>query len=277
MALGDVAVRAARRARRLAAAAARRAADRLMELRYGVETGEFLYLEDLGLRPEGRVWHDPSDWIALRRALARLDLTAEDVFVDYGSGLGRAIVVAATFPFRRVIGVELSPGMTERARANVARARGNARAGSTELVVADALTWPVPPDVTVAYFYCPFTDEIFDGVIRNLAASVDEHPRPLRIVYNYPVEHSRLLRTGRVRVLDVASARWPSASLTGPHVVLTYLLLPSDPALRAEYIARFPQRVEGAEVWLGEHEPGYVLEKPERLGGVVLQRPAGGS
>jgi SAM-dependent methyltransferase len=274
MGVGEAVVRALGRGRRLGSGGLRRVAERAQERRFGIETSEFVYLEDLGLSPEGRIWHDPSDFVALRRALKRLDVTEDDVFADLGSGLGRAVVVAATLPFRRVIGVELSPEMTERARANVERARPRLRARSIELVVADAMVWPVPPDLTVAYLYCPFTGEIFDGVVKSLAASVDQNPRPLRIVYNYPVEHARLLATGRVRVLDVASARWPPASLVGPHVMVTYLVLPSDEKLRREYVARWPQRLAGADAWLGPHEPGYQLEKPERLGGVVLDRPA---
>jgi len=265
------------RARKLGAAALRRATERFLERRYGVKTREYVYLEDLGLESEQRVWHDPSDWMALRRALERLEVTNEDVFVDYGSGLGRAVIVAATFRFQRVIGVEMSAEMTERARAHVGRTKRHHRAGEVELVVADALDWDVPPDLTVAYLYCPFTETVFERVIEKLAESVDRHPRPLRLVYNYPVEHSRLLRTGRVRVLDVVSSRWPPRSLDASEVIVTYLLMPRDKALRTEYGVRFPQRVEGAEQWLDEYEPGYMLEKPERLGGVALDRPGAGS
>jgi len=248
-----------------------------IERRYRVRTSDFVYLEDEGLAAESRVWHDPSDWVAVRRALARLGIRRDDVFLDYGSGLGRALLVAARSPFRRVIGVEVSSDMTTRASAHVKRNRRRLRAQAVDLVVADALTWPVPPDVTVVYMYCPFTGPVFDGVVRNLIASVDEHPRPLRIVYNYPVEHARLLATGRVRVLDVTSAQWPAARTAGPNVIVTYLVLPSDEALRREYVSRFPQTLGGAEQWLGEYEPGYVLEKPERLGGVVLDRPSRGT
>jgi precorrin-6B methylase 2 len=248
----------------------RRAAERRWERRYGVETATAVYLEDLGIDPENRVWHQPSDWLALRRALERLRVTPDDVFVDYGSGLGRAMLVAASFPFRRVIGVELSPELTASARLNIQRNRCRPRAGSLELVTTDALAWDVPPDVSVAYLYCPFIGDAFDRAIRKLLDSVDEHPRPLRIVYNYPVEHSRLIRTGRVRVLDVVSAVWLGRSRKSPDVIVTYLVLPSDQALRREYITRFPQRVARAEHWLGEYEPGYVLEKPARLGGVVI-------
>jgi len=253
----------------------RRLAERLLERRYGVRTAEFLYLEDLGLEPDNRVWHDPSDWIGVRRALARLGVTPDDVFVDYGSGLGRAVLVAGSFPFRRVIGVEVSEEMTARAQENVRLNRHRLQAAEVELVSADALEWDVPSDLTVAYLYCPFTDEVFDGVMQKLFASVHEHPRPLRILYNYPLEHSRLIRTGRVRVLDAVGSQWLARSRVGSDVIVTYLVLPEDEALREEYAERFPRRLKGAEVWLGEHEPGYALEKPERLGGVMLKRPRG--
>lgn len=265
--------RLVQQARKRATNGLRRAAERFLERRYGVQTGEYVYLEDLGLDSDQRVWHHPSDWMALRRALERLDVTGDDVFVDYGSGLGRAVIVAATFPFRQVIGVEMSAEMTRRAQSHVERTTRHHRAGEVKLVASDALAWKVPPDITVAYLYCPFTEDVFDAVIKKLVESVDRHPRPLRLVYNYPVEHGRLLRTGRVRVLDVVSSRWPPGSVAASEVIVTYLLLPRDESLRAEYCARFPQRVEGAEQWLGEYEPGYLLQKPERLGGVALERP----
>jgi SAM-dependent methyltransferase len=261
-----------RRVARAAAGRVRGLAERVLERRYGVSTAEFVYLEDLGLEPEHRVWHDPSDWIGLRLALGRLRIGRDDVFVDYGSGLGRAVLVAASLPFRRVIGVELSEDMTARAREYVRRNRHRLKASEVELVSADALEWEVPTDLTVAYLYCPFTEQVFDGVMQKLFDSVDEHPRPLRIVYNYPLEHSRLIRTGRVRVLDAVSSQWLARTRLGADAIVTYLVLPTDVALREEYGQRFPQRLKGAEVWLGEHEPGYALEKPDRLGGVVVKR-----
>src|SRR5215211_9528844 len=97
----------------------RRLAERRLEQNYGVSTGDYIYLEDLGLSTDNRIWHHASDWMGLRAALRRLSPGRRDVFVDYGSGLGRAVLVAAGFPFRRVMGVELSTEMTDRARANV--------------------------------------------------------------------------------------------------------------------------------------------------------------
>jgi Methyltransferase domain len=259
--------------RRRTRSAARRLSGFAVERRHGVSTGGRVYLEDLGMDEEHRLWYAPSDWLAVRRALKQLDPTPEDVLVDYGCGAGRVVMTAAGFPFKQVIGLELTPELTARARSNLERNRGTIRAGSVEIVTADATSWAVPPDLTVAYFFCPFIGPPFATVIERLIASVDEHPRPLRIVYNLPVEHSFLIRTGRMRVLDASPNLWLSRSRRGPMTIVTYLILPHDDALRADYVARFPQRMEGAEVWLGEYEPGYILDKPERLGGRYLDRP----
>ncbi len=259
--------------RRRARHALRRLSGYAVERRHGVTTAERVYLEDLGMDQEDRLWYAPSDWLAVRQALKRLDVTPEDVFVDYGCGLGRVLITAAELPFRRVIGLELTQELTARAQANLERNRSRIRAGAVELVTADAAAWDIPPDLTVAYFFCPFIGEPFFTVVDRLIASVDQYPRPLRIVYNLPVEHSFLIRTGRMRVLDATPNLWLSRSRRGPMTIVTYLILPQDSALRTEYAARFPQRLAGAEVWLGEHEPGYVLQKPERLGGLYLDRP----
>lgn len=250
----------------------RRTAERITELRYGVATSAIVYHEDLGLDTENRVWHDPSSWLALQNAFELLAVSPADSFADLGAGLGRVLIVAAMFPFRRVTGVEVSKELTERAKENVERSRAPRQSAEVQLVTADAVDWRIPPDLTVAYLYSPFTGELFERVIDKLLASVDEHPRPLRIVYNYPVEHNRLVRTGRVRVLSVAPANWPASS-NPADVIVTYLVVPSDEGLAREYARTFPTQLEGAEQWAGEYEPGFQLEKPDRLGGVVLERP----
>jgi SAM-dependent methyltransferase len=257
-----------RRARRVL----RRAADHLSERRYHVRTRDRIYLEDLGVDGTDRLFHAPSDWLAVRHAFSRLELGADDVVVDYGCGLGRAVLIAASFPVRRVVGIELTEELAARARRNLEQSH-RVRAREVEVVTADAVEWPVPPDVTVAYFYCPFVGEPFTAVVSRLIASLDEHPRALRIVYNLPVEHSFLIGTGRVQAIDAVPNLWLRRSRTGPRTIVTYLVLPADESFRRVLLDRYPTRLDGAEVWLGAYEPGYLLAKPDRLGGVFLDRP----
>jgi SAM-dependent methyltransferase len=239
--------------RRRARLTIQRLADRLLERRYGVESSRRVALEDLGLADPDRVWHDPSDWVALRRALARLGVTGDDVFVDFGSGLGRAVFVAAGFPFRRVLGVELSPELTESARRNLERFRGKRRAGEIELVTADALEFPIPKDLTVAYMYSPFKGDLFARVFDRLLAL----GRPLRLVYNYPYEHNRLIDSGRVAVLDVSPRSWPERKDDPADVIVTYLVGGAGaPPQPRERLRRKPE-------WLGRYDPGFKLEPPQ--------------
>jgi len=247
----------------------RQAAERALEWRHRSETASHLYLEDLGLPAENRVWHDPSEWIPVRRAFRRLGVRPGDVCVDFGSGLGRALLVAAEFPFDRVLGVELSEQMNAVARRNVERNRSRFRARSVEIVTADALIYEVPDDMSVAYMYCPFYGEVFEGVMEKLFASVDRRPRALRLVYNYPAEQRFLATSARVRLIDAVPGTWPRKALLTPKTILTYLVLPSDDAAAAELVQRFPPRLRGAERWLEPYDPGFGLEKPERLGGKV--------
>lgn len=54
-------------------------------------------------------------------------------------------------------------------------------------MVADAATFEVPDDVTVAYFNNPFERQIFDAVLEQLRRSMPSHPRRVRLVVNYPL------------------------------------------------------------------------------------------
>lgn len=55
----------------------------------------------------------PTAWHVLPRVLRYVGVSDSDVFVDFGCGKGRVVHQAAKRPFRRVIGVEISPDLAE--------------------------------------------------------------------------------------------------------------------------------------------------------------------
>jgi len=175
----------------------------LFARRDGIQTAGTIQLEELGLAAEHRVFYGPSGWLNLRRILPRREVSAHDVFVDFGSGMGRVVLQAARYPFRRVIGVELSGELHRIAQENIRRTRRRLRCRNVELVRADVLEYEVPDDVTVAYFYNPFTGDIFAEIIRRLAVSVERNPREVRIIYAYPTEVETLVRAGAQLVKEV--------------------------------------------------------------------------
>lgn len=149
----------------------------------GLETDGMVRLEDLGLAADERRNYGPSGWKTIDRLARRVPLGPDDVFVDYGCGKGRIVYLAALHPIARVIGVELSPELAAVARRNLEISSSRLRCRDVRIDVSDALSWPVPDDLTIAFFYSPFTGRIFEGVVENLRRSVARRPRALWIVH----------------------------------------------------------------------------------------------
>ena len=173
----------------------------LIERWTGTETSSEVDLQTLGLAAEGRVRYEPSGWLDLRRILRPGDVAPDDVFADFGSGKGRVVLEAARYPFKRVIGVELSDELTAIAARNVAAAERTRRCGAVELVTSDVLDFEMPDDLTVAYVYNPFSGAIFEGLLTKLIETVDRVPRTVRLIYRTPLEHARVMATDRFRVV----------------------------------------------------------------------------
>jgi SAM-dependent methyltransferase len=150
-----------------------------------------------------RIGYVASDWHVLPRALRYIGVTGEDTLIDFGCGNGRILHQAAKRPFRRVIGVEVSPALAEVARKNLAARSHQHRCGSVEIVVSDVADYPVPDDLTIGYLFHPFKNETFDALLGGILESIDREPRRVRLIYNLPVQKSEVLATKRFRLLTV--------------------------------------------------------------------------
>ena len=63
----------------------------------------------------------------------------QEVLVDYGSGKGRVLVVAAELGIQRIVGIEFSPGLVAIAKCNLERYRARTGDGRTiSLITANA-------------------------------------------------------------------------------------------------------------------------------------------
>ncbi len=140
--------------------------------------------------------YQPTDVWDLPKVLPVRETGPDDVFVDVGSGKGRVVLFAARrYPFRRVVGVEVSGELHALARRNVA-ALGPACRDRVELVNADVNDWAVPDDATVFHLFNPFRGETFLGFLDGVAASQRRRPRVVRMVYTPPVLHDDVVAAG---------------------------------------------------------------------------------
>jgi 16S rRNA G966 N2-methylase RsmD len=172
----------------------------IFERRLDVDTSRKVESAELGYTDERHVHYEPAEWRTLQRALPKRLVGEGEAFVDIGSGMGRMVLRAADYPFVRVIGVELSPELHAIAKDNVRRNRSRLRCPDIKLVCADVGSYELDDTVTVVFLNNPFRGEVFQQAIDSILGSLDRRPRKLRIVYRNPVEHERLMATGRVRV-----------------------------------------------------------------------------
>ena len=216
------AVRVFDRTLRPVIATARDGLDHGLERRFGIESIGEVELDTLGLDTDGRLDYKPTPWMALPRVLRPGSVGPDDVFADFGAGKGRAVVLAARYPFKRVIGVELSTQLSAIARANVERSRHRLRCPDVEIVASDVLAYEIPDDLTVAFLNNPFGGEVFAGFLDRLLASADRRPRRLRVIYRNPTEHARLKGSGRVQLVRRVRGWRPTPEWSASNAINVY-------------------------------------------------------
>jgi len=122
------------------------------------------------------------------RIMDALSIRHEDfVFIDFGSGKARTLFLADKFPFKRLIGVELSPRLHAIAQKNVEIYQSKTqKSDKFEVVCADAASYDLPIENSVFYFFDPFNLPVMSAVLQNIRQSLEKHPRKIFIVYVNP-------------------------------------------------------------------------------------------
>ena len=119
----------------------------------------------------------------------------DTVFLDVGAGKGRALLLAAEYPFLRVEGVELNARLAAIAEENVHvwQTQPNRPAlAPMSLHVADATRYPLPPEPTLALLFHPFERTVLRRFLRHIEASLRKFPRPFDLLY-VNAEHAAVL------------------------------------------------------------------------------------
>lgn len=170
-------------------AASKRQSISEFDQKWGTDTSGMLSPKTLGLSGENAVfsnYYKASRPRLFRLVMNRLNLDWERfVFVDYGSGKGLVTLLASEFPFKKIIGVELSAQLCDIARSNHQRyASPTRKCHDVEIVCADATKHELPAQPIVVFMFEPFIEEkIFAEVVRGIERSLASHSRELFLIY----------------------------------------------------------------------------------------------
>jgi SAM-dependent methyltransferase len=170
--------------------------DRRFNVDTGQGPGELLNLATVST-PNWRhgIKYEPVNEDIFRQLLDSLAIRHEGfTFIDFGSGKGKALLLAANYPFRKIIGVEYSRHLHQVATRNILSYASPARrCHKIESVCEDAARFSIPHEACVFFFFNPFTRPIMEVVAGNILSSVTLFPRQVFLLYYHAV-HADILR-----------------------------------------------------------------------------------
>lgn len=158
---------------------------------HGTDTSGFVSPEQLPTSAAARehaVFYAGSQPSILRATLSALPALDDYSFFDFGCGKGRALLVASEFPFKDIVGVELSPDLAEIARRNASIvAKRFPQRTRVRVIEGDATRTALPDGDLVLYLYHPFAPELVAKVVAQVEAALAVSDRALYVVYYNPV------------------------------------------------------------------------------------------
>lgn len=170
--------------------------DLLFDLRHGTDTITVVKLDDLkieGAHKSLGTNYQPVTVHIFREVFSRVAVDfPNSVFVDFGCGKGRALMLASRCGFGKAIGVEFSRELVEIGRRNAAKYKARTRTATDFLVeCADATTYRIPDEANVFFFNNPFDEPIVRKVIENIEESLKRRPRKALAIHVHPLTPMR--------------------------------------------------------------------------------------
>lgn len=108
-------------------------------------------------------------------------------FIDYGSGMGRALLLAGKLPFKQVRGVEFARELNLVAQDNITAVFGSESARDRfSLDTIDAVEFEIPHCPCVLYLFNPFEARIVGQLADKILRSYRDAPREIYVVYVNP-------------------------------------------------------------------------------------------
>lgn len=181
--------------------------ERTFDALYGTDTAGYIARDDLGIgdrdvREQCESYEPTKVWI-LKRIFEDLPIRFQDyVLVDIGSGKGRTLLIASEYPFKKIVGIEISSRLNAIAVANLQRyQRDSRRCDYVVSTCINATEFRLPDENLVVYLYNPFHENLLTELLSNIDASLKQLPRDFFLVYVNPVHHDLIEARGFVRLL----------------------------------------------------------------------------
>jgi len=161
------------------------------DFKYGTNTMSPVRLCALNIKSENKIKgfkYRPTRAKPFKKLMTTLDFPDDSVFVDFGAGKGRVILLASQYRFKRVVGIEFSPQLCKEARKNFAIFKKKSKTfDQVEIIESDVVDYEIGDDENVFFLFNPFNGTVMNRLLRNLAISLEKKKRKIWLIYNHPV------------------------------------------------------------------------------------------
>jgi len=165
--------------------------DLIFDYKYKVETINTVMLDELAIDSPNKVhgrYYEGTNAYLFKKAFSHIKVDVPNsCLIDFGSGKGKVMLMAAERGFPKVIGVEFSIELVEICRRNLEIFKRRTKSKTEfEVIHMDAAEYAIPSEANLLFFSNPFDETLIEKVIGNILKSLETHPREIVVVHLFP-------------------------------------------------------------------------------------------
>ena len=164
-------------------------------------------------RDEAEIYQGASYYITEKLFAHLAAIGIHGPLVDFGCGKGRVMIVAASFQFKKITGVEFARELWQEAKSNISKQAGYFPETEFQVLYENAASFAIERDTQVFFFFNPFQESVMRKVITNILKSVRKYPRPVYILYVNPQLKELFLADGFKEIFYVRKMQYVEASI----------------------------------------------------------------
>lgn len=161
------------------------------EKEYGINTTGVDKLKRLSVVGDNKInasIYRAANYYLLEKAFRFLkEEKATGTLIDFGSGKGRILAVAAAYGFTKIIGIEFAAALNVAAKKNIDLIQWKYPKTNFIILTENAVKYQVDREDSIFFFFNPFDEKILLEVVKNIMKSLRLHPRKVFVVYINPL------------------------------------------------------------------------------------------
>lgn len=174
--------------------------DYWFDIRYGTNTLGRVELDDLEIKSRNKqrgTVYEPTSTRSFKKLFNTLNFPSNSVFVDFGSGKGKVLLMASEYGFKRIVGVEFSHELCETAKRNLSSY--NKKIGvdiDVEIFESDVVDYKFKDDENIFFSYNSFDEVVWNRILDNIKKSIEKNPRKIWLIYCIPIHDNIVEKHG---------------------------------------------------------------------------------